>query len=301
MERVRAGQPVAHLVSPQLAEWQRDWLLAEAQARLARDKWQRDEQLLAEGVIAEHRRNESRSQHDMAQLAARERRQALRLAGLSDATLIQALAQPAAATLSPRLTLVAPAAGTVLEQVAVPGQRLEAGAPLLRMAREGRVALELQATRQQAQAVRIGDAVQVEGCSAPARVVAIATQMVGSNQSVLLRAEWVGATNCVRVAQFVEVRVAATGGSAGSAVRVPRLAVVQHAGQSWVFVREAGGFRSAPVQELGTSTAGVDISGPVPAGSLVAVSGIAAIKGAWLGLGEQSPKAETVAGSPKGK
>jgi hypothetical protein len=39
----------------------------------------------------------------------------------------------------------------------------------------------------------------------------------------------------------------------------------------------------------------------VPAGSLVAVSGIAAIKGAWLGLGEQSPKAETVAGSPKGK
>jgi len=90
MQTVRAGQPVVCIMSPQLVEWQREWLLAEAQARLARSKSQRDEQMFAEGIVSEHRRNESRAQYEMAALAARERRQALRLAGVSEAALAQA-------------------------------------------------------------------------------------------------------------------------------------------------------------------------------------------------------------------
>jgi len=45
MQQVRAGQPVARVLSPELAQWQRDWWLAQTQARLAQDKARRDEQL----------------------------------------------------------------------------------------------------------------------------------------------------------------------------------------------------------------------------------------------------------------
>jgi RND family efflux transporter MFP subunit len=284
METVRAGQPVARVMSPELVAWQREWLHAETQARLAQGKAQRDEQLFLEGIVSEHRRNESRAQYEMAALSARERRQALRLAGLGDAALAQA---GASAALSPQLTLVAPVAGMVLDIGVVPGQRLEAGSPVLRLGRAGRLAIELQASAQQAQALRVGDTLAVEGCQRPARIAAISTQLSSATQSVQLRAELNGREDCLRINQFVQLRW--QGGRAGeTALRVPAAAVVQHGGQSYVFVRQPQGFRAVAVQTGPGGGSETPIVAGLKAGDEVAVKGVIAIKGAWLGLGSEA-------------
>lgn len=283
MQAVRAGQPVARILSPELAQWQREWLLAETQARLAQGKAQRDEQLFADGIVSEHRRNESRAQAEMALLSARERRQALRLAGVSEAALAQGQAQSG---LSPQLTLVAPVAGTVLEQLAVPGQRLEAGSPVAQIARAGRLAIELQASREQAQGLRAGDALQVDGCKTPARITALSPQLSSATQGVQLRAELTGREDCLRINQFVQLRAQAP--ADGAAVfSLPAAAVVQQGGRHYVFVRTAQGFKAAPVS-LGTGGGSeLSITAGLQAGDEVAVKGVAAIKGAWLGLGAE--------------
>jgi cobalt-zinc-cadmium efflux system membrane fusion protein len=283
MQTVRAGQPVARIMSPQLVEWQREWLLAEAQARLAQSKSQRDEQMFAEGIVSEHRRNESRAQYEMAALAARERRQALRLAGLSEAALAQASSTSA---LSPQLTLVAPVGGMVLDIGVTPGQRLEAGSPLALVGRAGRLAIELQASAQQARQLRVGDALAVEGCKLPARVAAISNQLSAATQSVQLRAELGGREDCLRINQFVQVRWQGAAGRAGAAatLSVPSGAVVQHGGQTYVFVRQPQGFRAVAVQ-TGPGGDQTPILSGLKAGDEVAVKGVVAIKGAWLGLG----------------
>jgi RND family efflux transporter MFP subunit len=284
METVRAGQPVARVMSPELVAWQREWLHAETQARLAQGKAQRDEQLFLEGIVSEHRRNESRAQYEMAALSARERRQALRLAGLGDVALAQAAAS---AALSPQLTLVAPVAGMVLDIGVVPGQRLEAGSPVLRLGRAGRLAIELQASAQQAQALRVGDTLAVEGCQRPARIAAISTQLSSATQSVQLRAELNGREDCLRINQFVQLRW--QGGRAGeTALRVPAAAVVQHGGQSYVFVRQPQGFRAVAVQTGPGGGSETPIVAGLKAGDEVAVKGVIAIKGAWLGLGSEA-------------
>ena len=283
MQAVRAGQPVARILSPELAQWQREWLLAETQARLAQGKAQRDEQLFADGIVSEHRRNESRAQAEMALLAARERRLALRLAGVSEAALAQGQAQSG---LSPQLTLVAPVAGTVLEQLAVPGQRLEAGHPVAQIARAGRFAIELQASREQAQGLRVGDALQVDGCKTPARITALSPQLSSATQGVQLRAELTGREDCLRINQFVQLR--AQGSAGGDATfSVPAAAVVQQGGRHYVFVRTAQGFKAAPVSLAGGGGSELTITAGLQAGDEVAVKGVAAIKGAWLGLGAE--------------
>lgn len=283
MQTVRAGQPVARIMSPELAQWQREWLMADTQARLAQGKAQRDEQMFADGIVSEHRRNESRAQAEMATLAARERRQALRLAGVGEAALAQASKN---AGLSPQLTLVAPVAGTVLEQMATPGQRLEAGSLVAHIARAGRLAIELQASREQAQALRVGDALGVEGCKTPARITALSPQLSSATQGVQLRAELTGREDCLRINQFVQLRWQGSATAVGTgAVSVPAAAVVQQGGQRYVFVRQAQGFRAVAVTTGPGGSSEVLITSGLKAGDEVAVKGVAAIKGAWLGLG----------------
>jgi cobalt-zinc-cadmium efflux system membrane fusion protein len=298
MENVRAGQAVARIMSPQLVEWQREWLMAETQARLAQGKAQRDEQMFLEGIVSEHRRNESRSQYEMASLSARERRQALRLAGVSQAELTQA---PATSGLSPQLTLVSPVAGMVLEQSVLPGQRLEAGSIVARIGRSDRLAIELQASSQQAQVLRLGDLFAVEGCKLPAKITAISSQVSSATQSVQLRAELTGREDCLRINQFVQIRSqggAVRAGEGAVVLSVPAQAVVQHAGQSYVFVRQPQGFRAVAVKPgIGGGSDTPIVSG-LKIGDEVAVKGVAAIKGAWLGLG---PEAAPAMGSGAGK
>ena len=291
MQSVRAGQAVARIVSPQWLEWQREWLLAHGLAKLAQSKAQRDEQLFVEGIISEHRRNESRAQADMAQLTERERRLALRLGGMSEAALTQAASTSA---LSSQLTLLAPVAGTVLEHTATPGQRLEAGSPVAQIARAGRLVLELQATVAQAQGLRVGDGLTVAGCKTPARLSAIAPQVSSATQGVLLRAELTGREDCLRINQFVQVQVQQTravNAAAGNAaaLSVPTQALVQQAGQSYVFVRKPQGYAPVAVQTGGALGNGeTAITTGLQAGDAVVVKGVLAIKGAWLGLGAKA-------------
>jgi RND family efflux transporter MFP subunit len=273
---VRAGQPVASLLSPQLMEWQRDLMQAQAQAQLAASKLERDEKLFAEGIIAELRLQDTRNQNQLAQLALNERRQALQLVGAGG--------HPAA--LAPGLTLNATATGTVLEVLATPGQRLEAGMPVAKMARAGLLVLELQATAAQARMLHIGDRLGVEGCQTPARLSAISPQVTVGNQAVLLRAELSSKETCVRVNQFVQVRV--TGGEMqqASTMRVPAVAVVRQAGKTHVFVRTSKGFVPMPVVlEAGGAGDSLSVRSGLNVGDAIVVQGVVALKGAWLGLG----------------
>lgn len=279
-QSLKAGQVVARLSSPQLLEWQREWLQADAQAQLAAAKRQRDEKLFAEGIIAGQRVQESRSQDQMAQWTLQERTQALRLAGAgADTRKVQ---------LQPELLLPTPTAGTVLEVLASPGQRLEAGMPVLKLARGGLWSIELQATPEQARLLRVGDRLALPGCQAQARVVNVAAQVSADNQAVAVRADFNAQEACLRVNQFIQVRV--KGGTAGGAAGkdslwLPTTAVVQQAGQTHVFVRTPQGFVLQPVT-LGAGSADQrPVLSGVAAGAEVVVKGTAALKGAVQGLG----------------
>ena len=284
-QRIKAGEPVARLLSPELVTWQRELLQAQAQARLAATRLQRDEQLHAEGIIAGLRLQDSRTQNELAQLAVKERRQTLQLAGVNSAS----------PSLQPALSLRAAAAGTVLEVLATPGQRLDAGMPVAKMARSGKLAIALQATPEQAQNLRVGDTLTLQGCKAPARLAAIAAQVSSENQAVQLRADFTANEDCLRINQFVQATVAtraANPGAAATGLGVPTQAVVRDAGQAYVFVRTPQGFVPTPVELGGQSGAQVLVRSGLQAGDEIAVRGTAALKGAWQGLGPSADSKE---------
>jgi biotin carboxyl carrier protein len=294
-DAVRAGQPVLRLHSTALMAMQREYLQLQLQADQAQDRLRRDEQLAADGIIATARVVETRNTSAQARLAAHERRQALRLAGLGEAQ-IQALM--ASATVQPVLAVAAAAAGRVAEVLVQPGQQVEAGAPLLRIARPLPLALALQATAAQAALLRPGAVVRLADCDLTGTVRGLVPAMQGSNQAVIVQVALARAADCVQPNQVVGASVA--GQAAGAGVhQLPTAALWQLAGQDQVFVHDKAGFRPQPVQVLARQGDQVSVRG-LAADAQVVVAGVAALKGAWLGLGETVPSPAPAAASAAG-
>jgi len=283
LQQVRAGMPLLTLYSQSWLEWQRAYLEKASAARLAQARLARDEGLYSDGIIARARLDESRDAAQLATLAASEREQALRSAGLDGVALRRLREQR---TLSPLLTVRASRAGSVLALPVEAGQHVEAGALLARMAASGPLWVQLQATRAQLPLLHVGDLLQVDGC-ARLRVTAISPVVDAATQSAQLRAQQVGQEPCLKVNAFVEARLLRPAQTPGG-VAVPAAALVRRMGearQEYVFVANARGFTAVPVQATPAGGGMAWVRGAVVPGDAVAVRGLAALKGSWSGLG----------------
>lgn len=262
-DTVRAGQVLAVLRSAQAQELQHEVHVSRTQAVLAGSALVRDEQLFREGLIPLARLEATRAQAGLATEQRDERQSVLTQAGGH------------AQAPGGRLTLVAPMAGVVLERHVVVGQRVDAAAPLMRIARLAPLWVEMQVPARDAAALRLGNAVRLSGHAAAGRVVAIAATVDPASQSVMVRAEVQPPLDGLRAGQAVEAQVER---GAGGLVQLPAAALLQGADQSIVFVESgAGRYRAAVVQAVSSAGTTAAVSG-LPAGSKVVVQGTAALK-----------------------
>jgi len=282
---VTAGQPLAEIASPEFIALQQEYLEARADAAVMTSRSTRDEQLLADGLIAASRAEESRARAAQADALVEEHRQSLVLAGLPSAE-VDKLRQ--ASDLRSHLTVRAPQAGTLLEQLTAPGQPVTAGTPLFRIADASRLWIELRATAAESALIRPGDAVRLAGCAATARVVSVSPEFEAAHQATLLRAEFPEAQDCVRPNQYVTATVTA-GTNVTAAAGVPLSGVIRSEGRDYVFAREEGGFRPVAIDIVARGGDVAWTSTALPAGLEVAVRGVTTLRGAWIGLGPEAP------------
>lgn len=279
-DTVRRGQLLARLQSPMLVEVQREFLQAATQAQLAQSSLKRDEQLFKEGIIAEGRFQATRANHTQAAAALSERRQALRLYGMSDAA-IRAL--QSGRSMSGTLDIVAPISGVVLEQMASAGQRAEDSAPLYKLAQLDPLWLEMQATPAAAAGILPGAAVTANGSSG--KVLSVGRHLDPATQTVMIRAEISRGAEKLRAGQYLEALVNASAGQTRQ-WQVPASALARHQGKTYVFVQTRGGFLASEVELLGETAAAATISGSLRGNERVAIKGIAALKAIWAAGGE---------------
>ncbi len=278
---VKKGQTLVRLQSPMLAELQRDFLQTALQAQLAQNTLNRDEKLFKDGIVAESRYLATRSSTLTAAAIASEKRQALRLAGMGDAA-IQKL--QSGQSIGSALDVTAPIDGVVMEQMLAPGQRVEAAAPLFKVARLTPLWLEIQVPLSQLSALQPGASVRVPTASASGKVISIGRAVSETNQTVMVRAEITDGADNLRPGQFVEAVV----GSAPSVRQwlVPNTALVRAENLAYVFVQTPAGYRPQPVQVLGQTPAAITITGELRGDERVVSKGTVALKAAWQGLGK---------------
>ena len=284
LQTVRAGQPLAEIYSADYLTLQQGYLETLSAAQVAEARATRDESLFKDGIIAQSRVEETRAQKLRADALLEEHRQSLVIAGVSQAGVARL---KSASDLTPVLVVTAKLAGSVLEQLATPGQRLEAGAPLFRIAESSKLWIELHATAAESALIRPGDAVTVSGCDKPGRIVSTSPHLSNTNQSVTLRAEFDAPGPCLKPNQFVEAAVA-SGALAAGTLGFPTSAVIRSAGQDYVFVRDDGGFRATQIDVVARGGDLVWARAAIAPTAEIVTQGVATLRGAWIGLGPET-------------
>jgi len=287
LQTVRAGQPLAEIYSADYLTLQQGYLDAMSAAQVADARATRDESLFKDGIIAASRLEETRAQKVRADAMYEEHRQSLVIAGLSPQAIDRL---KTAANLDPVLVVTARISGSILEQLATPGQRLEAGAPLFRIAESSRLWIELHATATEAALVRPGDAVTVAGCDKPGRIASASQHLSNTNQSITLRAEFDSPGACLKPNQFVQATVT-SGALAAGTLGIPTSAVIRSGGQDYVFIRDGSGFRATPIDIAARGGDLVWAKASFPATTEIVTQGVATLRGAWIGLGPETTAA----------
>lgn len=280
-DNVKKGQVLARLQSPALAEAQRGLLQANTQAQLAKENLNRDEQLWKEGIISESRYRTTQSTHIEATATLSERRQMLRLSGMSDGAINQLLNGN---SLSSMLSITSPLSGVVLEKSAVAGQRLDAAMSLFKVAQLSPLNLEIQAPLAVTHGLKIGAAVNVPAFGATGKLTAIGRNLSGGNQTILLRAQIQHGTDSLRPGQFVEASIA-TDSNVTAQWSVPNSALARVDGKVLIFVSTPKGFRSIEVTVLQEGAQNSAITGKLNGDEKIAVRGVSALKASLMGVG----------------
>lgn len=277
-QAVSRGTPLVRITSRELGQMQLQLLQAAARATLARQAAAREKLLFEEGIIPRRRVQESQAASKEAEAALDHAKGALRLSGLP-APAIERVA--ASGKTQDSITLAAAQAGIVTEVVVKPGQRVEAATALLNVAQTDTLWLNIQLPVSESTRWPAGTRVKIPDRDLTARILSASPMVSPGSQTVVMRAAIDGRTDRVRPGELVTVELVA-GAAAQGGWTVPLAAVFHDADQAYLFVRAPEGFEARKVKVTASAGQSVRVEGPLKSGEQIAVSGVVALKGAWL-------------------
>lgn len=281
-DQVQQGQPLVTLESPGFVSLQREYLHAVQQEVLLTQQLRRNTELFEGKAVPWRVVESSQTEARQASFAVAERRQMLRLSGMTDSAIARLTTE---AAITAALSVTAPEAGTVIEIAISPGQRLEQSAPLVKLARLSPLWIEIAVPASGVRAIRPGARVDVDGYGTPGRVVLVSETADAPTQTVLVRAE-VPNTGELRPGQAAAARISFLSPDE-AAWQIPYSALIRRGEATSVFVAIEGGFRLVPVRLIAEDQDHVVVSGAFTDKDAVAISGVSALRGILQGLGAE--------------
>lgn len=271
-----AGQEVARIYSPELLEYQRDFLLAQAALEHMQHVYEREKALASDGIISERRLDEA--EHDV--LEHRTAYDSIRrmLLGLGmSAEDLNALNDSAA--LQPTLAIRAAVDGTVTKELVDLGAGVTAGDVLFAYADTRKLWLQVHMDAVYLSDVKIGQPITAADCTAIVRRV---SQVLDPQSQTLLLSAELSHGCSLRAGQQLAAQLMQ---SMASSYKVPAAAVFNSDGRDWVFALAEGAATAQPVTLVGEDQSAryLRFEGAVPAA--IASSKLADLKAAWLGMG----------------
>ncbi len=279
-DKVKKGQVLATINSPQLLELQQQYLNALNALQLAKADFNRDKKLLSEGIITERRWKTTQAQHKILLSQVNQSKQLLVLSGFSKAAMQQLITHN---RLNSQLTVIAPISGVILERFVRSGAPINALEPLFRLANIEQLWLDISIPQQRMQRLQLGDKVVLENSEYTADIFFLSQQVNADNQTVLARAKLEAKTDSLRIGQIIRVQINQTHHK--NTFSVPNRAVASFDNKSHIFIKTATGFKIQVVKVLGKSKGQTNISTDLPAKTMIATKGAVALKAHFLGLG----------------
>lgn len=277
-QAVKRGQVLAQISSPELITMQRSYLQSQSQLRLGKQSLDRDAALFKDGIIAEKRLQASQSAHREALALQSEQRQLLKLSGMSGSVSKSGRFQN-------NIALTSPITGVVLEVMVAQGQRVDSTMPLLKIAQLNPLWVEVHVPLADIKKNNIqkGALVNIKDSDASGKVIAMLPSMRSQDQTAIVRAIITQGAANLFPSQMVDAMVAPS--QTQASFSIPNNALVNSKSRVFVFVQTNAGFEARAVTVSSSQNDTSVISGDFAGTEKIAISGTAAIKGTWLGMG----------------
>lgn len=275
-QAVAAGDRLAELGGSAVAALEADFRDAVGEHELAVAERERAVGLVEDGVLPPRARAEAEVRVRHAAGRVEGARAALSTAGVGEDRLA-ALAAGAAPGRS--LVLRAGTDGSVLRQYALPGERLDAGDPLLELGRLDRLWVEVHVPLDRIRGFETGDRATVRGAPGDrldGRILDLGRRVHEADRGLLVRVLIDEPAGRLIPGQPVQVdlqRPAPEG-----AVTVPPSALVMFGAEGFVFLRREAGFERVAVEVVAEREDALVVRGDLPVGARVAARGTAGLK-----------------------
>lgn len=255
-DRVRNGQALARVASPELTQAQMAYLRAHSNAGLAERAVERARQLFQADVIGSAELQRRESELSVARAEMRAQGDQLRLLGISAPALDELRERGA---LQPHAAVLATQSGVVIERKVSNGQVAQPGDPLFTLADLGNVWVVGALPEQTARAVQVGQRVDIEvpalgGRQLSGRIVYVGDTVSPETRTVPIRTQVDNPGRDLKPQMLATMRIR---GEARQQLVVPQEAVIREGDRDHVYLRAADNvFRYVPV-ELGPEQNGL--------------------------------------------
>jgi len=272
-DRVRAGQPLAKLVSVEIGEAVSEYYKARAEEELARINHERYERLISRDIGARKDLLAAEADHKIAQASRNAAEKTLHAFGFTEADV--ALIEETH-TINAELLLRSPIGGRVVERNATVGERVGDDTTLFTVMDLGRLYVDAQVFERDVARLRKGQRTEVtvsalSGSVFNGEVIHISQQIDPDTRTLAVRTAIDNPGETLKVGMFATVRIFT--GQEAPALSVPAAAVIEDHGESFVFVPEGEGYRLTPVQTGFQDETLVEITGGIVEGQDIVVKG----------------------------
>jgi membrane fusion protein, heavy metal efflux system len=273
---VRAGQPLATLHSPELAEAERVYVSMQAELAAAHQRLVRLESLVKIGAASREEYEAAQAEHTKHATDVEGARARLLLFGLS-AEQVNGLID--ASRINPVVTIAAPSGGVVIRRAINRGQNVEASSELFTIADLSTVWVLGDLYERDLGRVRIGSRATMTSAAFPGQtwtgaVTYIDAQVAPETRTARVRVETSNPGERLRLGMFVDVALGEA--SPGNVLMVPRSAVQTIGSQNVVYVADesqAGRFVERAVRLGATSGEETEVTGGLAEGAHVVTTG----------------------------
>ncbi len=283
---VRAGDPLLVISSQSLGELSLALIENHSRCKLAQQNLERDQELLAEGIIPSRRLEESKANERDARAALTQARSALAAAGVDEKG-VEGLIQQGKA--SNTLTLRAPVAGVVTELAAKPGWRNSDGLPLLRLVKRDQLWVDVQIPASQA-GLWPADTLFQLADGTEAKLLNL-SPITSAAQTRVLRGLIENPPAQLLPGSYQQALLPL---SKDQTWDLPLNAIARRGAQAYVFIRTDKGFNALPIEVVASGGQRALVSGNLQSGAEIAAAGVVALKAAWLSHLDSEPESAAI-------
>jgi multidrug efflux pump subunit AcrA (membrane-fusion protein) len=251
------------------------------QLNLAKSNLRRDEQLLDEGIIPKRRFLESQSAWQELVTQKEQQEAILRYSGMGSAAISELEKNR---KLNSAMKVTAPFDGVLLEQMAIPGQKLEAADPLFQLGKLSPLWLEIHVPVDVVNGIVLGDTISVPEMDIEGKVITLGRKVHAADQGTLVRALVKNNIEQLRPGQFVQARLVLNSNEQQRYL-VPRKGIVRVNNKTIIFIETETGFAAMNVKIVGSHEEQQIITSSQTISSPVVTSGAVSLKAVLIGAG----------------